>query len=96
MLKSIVSIGLSLDSGVTDKGTFNVTTDEGATLPCKVMKGTDKTSVNDNDTVLEVAPTATDKKGEETLTFAIVGDVTYSGKYTGTVTFTVSVDEATT
>lgn len=72
-----------------NKGTFKVTTDEGATLPCKVMKGTDKNLVNDNGTVLEVAPAS--KNGSETLTFAITDPVVYSGTYTGTVTFEVSV-----
>ena len=54
-----------------------------------------KTVFQKGDTVLEVAPNATDKKGEETLTFAIVGGVTYSGTYTGTVTFEVSVGDKT-
>lgn len=72
-----------------NKGTFNVTTDEGATLPCKVTKGTNKTPVNDNGTVLEVAPAS--KSGSETLTFAITDPVVYSGTYKGTVTFEVSV-----
>ena len=74
-----------------NKGTFDVTTDEGATLPCKVTKGTNKTPVNDNGTVLEVAPAS--KSGSDTLTFAITDPVVYSGTYKGTVTFEVSVVE---
>lgn len=60
------------------------------TLTYKVWKGTTEvTSVNN--TVLEVAPTATDKKGETTLKFEIASGIVYSGTYTGTVTFEVSV-----
>lgn len=68
-------------------GTFDVTTDEGATLPCKVTKGTSE--VGDNGTVLEVTPAR--KNGNATLTFAITDSVVYSGTYKGTVTFEVSV-----
>ena len=73
---------------------FTVESAEHAKLTYKVMKGED--TVKDKDTVLEVAPDAKDKKGETTLTFLIDDDVTYSGNYTGAVTFTVSVDKATT
>lgn len=69
---------------------FTVESVEHAKLTYKVMKGED--TVKDKDTVLEVAPTAKDKKGETTLTFAIASDIVYSGTYTGTVTFKVSVE----
>ena len=51
--------------------------------------------VNDNDTVLEVAPEAAGKEGAATLAF-VTDEVVYSGDYEGTVTFKVSVGNKTT
>lgn len=68
---------------------FEVTSVEGAKLTCKVLKAKD--AVVAGNPFLEVAPTAPGKEGKADLTFAIDGNVTYSGTYTGQVTFNVSV-----
>ena len=68
---------------------FEVTSGEGAKLPCKVSKN--GAAVVAGEPFLKVAPDAPGKEGKADLTFAIDGNVTYSGTYTGTVTFTVSV-----
>ena len=73
---------------------FKVKAGEGAELTYIVKK--DGTAVANNATVLEVAPTAQVKTGSATLTFELTGNVVYSGTYTGTVTFTVSVGTKTT
>lgn len=86
-----VKVALSTDFHVA---LTNVNATPVPTLKYEVHKGNDV--VPNDGIVLEVAPNATDKKGEETLTFAIVGDIMYSGTYTGTVTFTVSVGNKTT
>lgn len=67
---------------------FKVTSGEGAELTCKVTKG--GAAVVDNVPFLEVASDAAGKTGSAKLTFAIDGDVTYSGTYKGQVTFDVS------
>lgn len=68
---------------------FEVTSVEGAKLNCKVSKN--GAAVVGGVPFLEVAPTEPGKEGKADLTFAIDGNVTYSGTYTGQVTFTVSV-----
>lgn len=67
---------------------FKVTSDEGAELICKVTK--DGAAVQKNVPFLEVASNAAGKTGSAKLTFAIDGNVTYSGTYKGQVIFTVS------
>ena len=71
-----------------------MTSVEGAKLTCKVSKN--GAAVVGGVPFLEVAPTAPGKEGKADLTFAIDGNVTYSGTYTGQVTFKVSVGTPTT
>lgn len=92
-----VKVALSTDFQVA---LTNASTTPAPTLKYKVYKvGNTKPSNNDlvenNGTVLEVAPEATDKKGTATLAF-VTDEVVYSGDYEGTVTFTVSVGAKTT
>ena len=68
---------------------FKVTSGEGAELTCKVSKN--GAAVVGGVPFLEVAPDAEGKTGTAKLKFAIDGNVTYSGTYTGQVTFNVSV-----
>lgn len=68
---------------------FKVKTAEGAELVYTVKK--DNADVAIGDTVLAVNPYDADK-GTATLSFAAPASVTYAGTYTGTITFTVSVD----
>lgn len=69
---------------------FEVTSGEGAKLTGKVTK--DGAAVGAGDPFLKVASDAAGKTGSAKLTFAIDGNVTYSGTYKGQVTFTVSVN----
>ena len=69
---------------------FKVTSGEGAELTCKVTKG--GAAVVAGVPFLEVASDAAGKTGSAKLTFAIDGNVTYSGTYKGQVIFTVSVN----
>lgn len=71
---------------LTDANGFQVTSEEGAKLTYKVTEYVSE--INEGAVVLQVAS----DKGEDTLKFEITDKVTYSGKYTGTVIFTVSVD----
>ena len=73
---------------------FKVTSDEGAELTYTVKK--DNVAVANNAVVLEVASNATGKTGETALTFELNDNIVYSGTYTDTVTFTVSVGTKTT
>lgn len=82
--------GQAVKVALTNANSFKVTSQEGAELTYKVTKN--RQAVNVNDTVLSVASNATDKKGETALVFEITDSVVYSGEYTGTVTFTVSVE----
>lgn len=68
---------------------FKLKTAEGAELTYTVKKG--DTVVNIGDAVLSVNPT-TEASGSATLTFAAPASVTHAGSYSGTVTFTVSVE----
>lgn len=73
---------------------FKVKADNGENVPTlnyQVTIPNSTTSVQSGATVLEVAPTAAGKKGETTLKFEIASDIVYSGTYTGTVTFEVSI-----
>lgn len=68
---------------------FTVKTAEEAVLAYTVKNG--DTVVDINDAVLAVNP-GTANSGSTTLTFTAPTSITYAGTYTGTVTFTVSVD----
>lgn len=78
---------------VTLSSDFTVNTTEGAALSYEVWKPDNSTTGtlvdNTNNTVLEVASGS----GSTELTFALAPNsaITYSGTYTGTVTFEVSV-----
>ena len=69
---------------------FTVETTEGAVLAYTVKIG--DSTVNVNDAVLTVNPKEKDNDSAE-LTFTAPTSVTYAGKYTGTVTFNVSVKD---
>ena len=87
--------GQAVKVKLTDAKGFKVKSQEGAELSYAVFQETVNGSklVKLNDTVLSVASDATDKKGEALLTFAFENKATYSGTYTGTLTFTVSVEQ---
>lgn len=93
---SQVVVKLTATSG-TDNA-FTVKTAEGAVLNYTVKNGNN--TINVGDTVLAVNPdTATDNNGASgtaDLKFSLTDGETvqYAGAYTGTVTFTVSVEEA--
>lgn len=94
-----VKVALSSDFQVALQSTSGSTT-TAPTLRYKVYKvGNTKPSnndlVEDNGTVLEVAPEAAGKEGAATLAF-VTDEVVYSGDYEGTVTFKVSVGNKTT
>ena len=76
-------------TGTNQNNEFKVKSAEGAELAYAVSKN--GTAIALNGTVLEVASDAEDKKGEAELKFAITDNIVYSGEYTGTVTFKVSV-----
>lgn len=90
------------DGNTTSDTTFTVKTAEGASLTYTVQKGSD--TIQKDGTVLTVASGLNNETGEDgtttgastgsaALTFALNDTVQYAGDYTGTVTFTVSVDE---
>lgn len=70
---------------------FRVKTAEGAVLTYTVQKNSADVAIND--TVLAVNPETADT-GSTALSFVAPASVTYAGTYTGTVTFTVSVENA--
>ena len=72
---------------LTDANGFQVKSEEGAKLTYKVTESAREKT--EGSVVLQVAS----DRGEGNLEFEITDKVTYSGKYTGTVTFTVSVDQ---
>ncbi|MGN0538133.1 MAG: hypothetical protein ACI4M3_09175, partial [Acutalibacteraceae bacterium] len=71
--------------------TFKVKSAEGAEIIYTVKNGKNTVSVGDN--VLTVNPT-NGKTGATTLSFSEPTEKKFSGTYTGTVTFTVSVANA--
>lgn len=87
--------GQAVKVKLTDAKGFKVKSQEGAELSYAVFQETVNGSelVKLNDTVLSVASDAEDKKGKALLTFAFANKATYSGTYTGTLTFTVSVEQ---
>ena len=78
----------------TGDSTFNVKTAEGAKLIYTVTigEGENAVTVKVNDAVLTVNPEVKDN-GSAELTFTAPTSVTYAGKYTGTVTFSVSMKD---
>ena len=72
-----------------DDNTFKLKTAENAELAYTINDGTNNISIGD--TVLVVNPKYT-KTGSAILAFAQSGDVEFAGNYSGTVTFTVSVE----
>lgn len=77
-------------SGTSDSGNaFVLKAAEGAEITYSVMNG--ENTVNVGDTVLTVNP-VDGASGSATLYFVAPSDFTYAGIYTGTVTFTVSVE----
>lgn len=86
-------VNVKLTSTSAAEGAFVVKSDEGAELLYTVQNaGTD---VKVGNTVLTVNP-ENGASGSTTLSFIAPTDITYAGTYTGTVTFTVSVDSADT
>lgn len=84
---------------------FTVKTKEGASLTYTVKKDND--TISKGGTVLTVASGLNNEtgqdgsltgasKGSATLTFALADTVEYAGEYSGTVTFTVSVENVST
>ena len=88
-----VKVALSSATGFTVKAGDNA---DAPTLNYQVTIPNSTTSVQSGATVLEVASDAQGKQGETTLKFDITSGIVYSGTYTGTVTFTVSVGAKTT
>ena len=70
---------------------FKVKTDEDAVLGYTVKKG--ETTIDVGDAVLFVNPDSA-ADGSTSLSFALNDTIQYAGTYTGTVTFTVSVENA--
>ena len=87
----VVAKGKQVEVTLTNANGFKVTTQQGAELSYTVTK--DETAVNVGDTVLTVNPDD-GKTGETILSFVAPTEYTYSGDYTGTVTFTIAVNAA--
>ena len=85
-----LEVALTGTSG--ENNAFTLRSEEGATLEYSVAR--DGSAVYVGDTVLTVDP-ETAASGETTLEFAAPenGDITYAGEYSGTVTFTVSIED---
>jgi hypothetical protein len=86
----VVKKGQQVEVSLTDANGFAVTSAEGAELIYTVKNG--ETAVAEGDIVLAVNP-KDGKTGSTTLTFVAPTEYTYSGDYTGTVTFTVAVKD---
>ena len=86
----VVKKGQQVEVSLTDANGFAVTSAEGAELIYTVKNG--DTAVAEGDIVLAVNP-RDGKTGSTTLTFVAPTEYTYSGDYTGTVTFTVAVKD---
>ncbi|MGN0523932.1 MAG: ubiquitin-like protein [Eubacterium sp.] len=89
----VVEKGSQVEVKLTDTSeadnSFKLKSNEGAELTYTVNNGTNDISVGD--TVLAVNPDDT-STGAANLTFAQSGNADYAGDYSGTVTFTVSVE----
>ena len=86
----VVKKGQQVEVSLTDANGFAVTSAEGAELIYTVKNG--EAAVAEGDIVLAVNP-KDGKTGSTTLTFVAPTEYTYSGDYTGTVTFTVAVKD---
>ena len=86
----VVKKGQQVEVSLTDANGFAVTSAEGAELIYTVKNG--DTAVAEGDIVLAVNP-KDGKTGSTTLTFVAPTEYTYSGEYTGTVTFTIAVKD---
>lgn len=92
-------------NNTTSDTTFTVKTQEGASLTYTVKKDND--TISKGGTVLTVESGLNNEtgqdgtltgasKGSAILTFALADTVQYAGEYSGTVTFTVSVEDVST
>ena len=86
----VVPKGKQVEVSIAEANGFKATTPEGAELIYTVKNG--DTAVAEGDIVLAVNP-KDGKTGSTTLTFVAPTEYTYSGDYTGTVTFTVAVKD---
>ena len=87
----VVAKGKQVEVSISDANGFVATTAEGAELTYSVKNG--EATVDEGDTVLAVNP-KNGKTGSATLSFTAPETVQYAGTYTGTVIFTVSVNDA--
>ena len=87
----VVPKGKQVEVSIAEANGFKATTPEGAELIYTVKNG--NTAVAEGDIVLAVNPKY-GNTGSTTLTFVAPTEYTYSGDYTGTVTFTVAVKAA--
>ena len=86
----VVAKGKQVEVSISDANGFVATTAEGAELTYSVKNG--EATVDEGDTVLAVNP-KNGKTGSTTLSFIAPETVKYAGTYTGTVIFTVSVND---
>lgn len=89
----VVPKGKEVVVSLSDANDFKVTSAEGAELTYTVKSGGNEILEGDN--VLIVNP-RNSSLGESTLEFEAPDEYVYSGNYTGTVTFTVAVKDAST
>ena len=87
----VVAKGKQVEVALTNANGFKLATPQGAELGYTVKNG--ETKVNEGDTVLTVNPDD-GKTGATILSFVAPTEYTYSGDYTGTVTFTIAVNSA--
>ena len=86
-----VASGSNLVVKLTDAGSFTLTSAEGAALSYSIT--CNNATVGVNDTLLTVAGGTANSSGSAQLSFSQpTTPVKYSGSYTGSVTFTVSVE----
>ncbi|MDO5152750.1 MAG: hypothetical protein Q4D50_05250 [Eubacteriales bacterium] len=86
-----LKVKLTATSGTANAFTLALENHSEETLAYTVTQN--KQNVNVNDTVLTVAGGTANSSGTATLTFALADTVKYAGEYSGTVTFTVSVEK---
>ena len=87
----VLAHGEQVEVALANANGFVVTSAEGAELTYTVKNG--EAAVAEGDTVLAVNPD-NGKTGSTTLTFVAPTEYTYSGDYTGTITFTIAVNSA--
>ncbi len=83
-------VNVKITATSEDDNSFKVTNGKTAKLNYTVTDNNKTYALGD--AVLSVNP-ATADNGENTLTFTAPQDITYAGTYTGTITFTISVDD---